>query len=323
MNSKFGCIFACNVISKMKIRNEVKIGAVAVVALVLGYLGINFLKGINLFEPENRYHVRLENLNGTAVATPVMISGYKVGSVLQVSFAYDPSRGGYGADLVLGLDPGIQIPKGSLIKVKTNVLSGAELVITAPEKPEGGFLASGDKIDVAKGDDLMATLTDKVLPSVVDMLPELMATLKRVNQLVNNPAIDTMLISLNSSTQQLNKVMAKANETMQPMPQLVDNMNQLSKSLAQVGNKVERMPLDSLMLSVQATANNLKSMTADMRHLSAQLKGQEGTAGKLLNDPSLYNRLDSLANSADELMKDLKANPKRYVHFSIFGRKSQ
>lgn len=297
----------------MKIRSEIKIGIITIVAFVLGYLGINFLKGINIFEPENRYHLRLENLNGTAVATPVMISGYKVGSVQKISFGYDEKRG-YGADVVIGLDPGVQIPKGSTIKVKTNVLSGAELVITAPKEHQGGFLVSGDHITVDAGDDIMVTLTDKVLPSVMDILPELTATLKRLNELAHNPAIDSMLINLNKSSNEMNKAMAKLNETMKPMPEVVGNMNTLSKSLVVVGQKAERLPLDSLM-------DNLNATTANLRHMTAQLKSQEGTAGKLLNDPSLYNRLDSLANSADALMKDLKANPKRYVHFSIFGRK--
>ncbi len=297
----------------MKIRSEIKIGIITIVAFVLGYLGINFLKGINIFEPENRYHLRLENLNGTAVATPVMISGYKVGSVQKISFGYDEKRG-YGADVVIGLDPGVQIPQGSTIKVKTNVLSGAELVITAPKEHQGGFLVSGDHITVVAGDDIMVTLTDKVLPSVMDILPELTATLKRLNELAHNPAIDSMLINLNKSSNEMNKAMAKLNETMKPMPEVVGNMNTLSKSLVVVGQKAERLPLDSLMANLNAT-------TANLKHMTAQLKSQEGTAGKLLNDPSLYNRLDSLANSADALMKDLKANPKRYVHFSIFGRK--
>lgn len=297
----------------MKIRNEVKIGTIALVAFVLGYLGLNFLKGINIFEPENSYRVRLKDLNGTAIATPVMISGYKVGSVQKISFGYDPQRG-YGADLVIGLDPEVKIPKGSTIRVKTNVLSGAELIIVAPQQPESSYLSSGDSITVAQGEDIMVTLTDKVLPSVMDILPELTATLQRLNAIANNPAIDSMLRNLNHSSAEMTRAMSKLNETMRPMPEVMGNMNTLSKSLVAVGQKAERLPLDSLVA-------NLNSTTENLRHMSAQLKSQEGTAGKLLNDPSLYNKLDSLAGSAEALMKDLKENPKRYVHFSIFGRK--
>lgn len=299
----------------MKIRNEVKIGAVAIVAFVLLYLGLNFLKGINLFEPENRYHVRLTNLNGTAVATPVMISGYKVGSVQQVDFAYDAKQG-YGAKLVLGLDPDVQIPAGSTIKVKTNVLSGAELVISAPKEFSRSFLKSGDTIPVAGSDDIVSTVNEKIMPDVVKMMPEIIEMVKRLNEIAANPAIDSMLRNLNHTTLEMNKAMAQINTSLKPMPEMMHNMNTLSKSLVKVGHTAEQLPLDSLVANLNATTRNFKQ-------LSDELKSNKGTMGKLMNDPSLYNRLDSLAMSAEALMKDLKANPKRYVHFSIFGRKQE
>lgn len=298
----------------MKIRNEVKIGIIALVAFVLGYLGLNFLKGINLFEPENRYHVRLQNLNGTAVATPVMISGYKVGSVQKIDFAYDKEQG-YGAELVLGLDPDVQIPEGSKVKVKTNMLSGAELVITAPKEQARGFLKSGDRIAVEAGDDIMAKVNDQILPEVVKMMPEVMTMLKRLNEISANPAIDSMLRNLNRSSEQMHLALARVNESMRSMPSLMQDVSSLSKSLTSVSQKVEQLPLDSII-------SNLNATTASLRSMTAQLQGNQGTTGKLLNDPSLYNRLDSLATSAEALVKDLKENPKRYVHFSIFGRKN-
>lgn len=298
----------------MKIRNEVKIGIIALVAFVLGYLGLNFLKGINLFEPENRYHVRLQNLNGTAVATPVMISGYKVGSVQKIDFAYDKEQG-YGAELILGLDPDVQVPEGSTVKVKTNMLSGAELVITAPKEQARGFLKSGDRIAVEAGDDIMAKVNDQILPEVVKMMPEVMTMLKRLNEISANPAIDSMLRNLNRSSEQMHLALARVNESMRSMPSLMQDVSSLSKSLTSVSQKVEQLPLDSII-------SNLNATTASLRSMTAQLQGSQGTAGKLLNDPSLYNRLDSLATSAEALVKDLKENPKRYVHFSIFGRKN-
>lgn len=298
----------------MKLRNEVKIGIVTLLALVLGYLGLNFLKGINVFVPENRYKVRLRNLNGTAVATPVLISGYKVGSVQKIDFAYDPQEG-YGADLTLGLDPNVQIPKGSTIKVRTNMLSGAELLITAPQGASQSFLSSGDRIEVEGGDDIMAKVNDQILPEVMKMLPEAMAMLKRLNQVMNNPAIDSTLTNFNQATRQMQLTLSKVYESMQVMPELVHNVNALSKSLAVLGRKAEQISLDSILINLNASTSNLK-------YISEQLQASEGTAGKLLNDPSLYNRLDSLAMNAEMLIKDLKQNPKRYVHFSIFGRKN-
>lgn len=298
----------------MKIRNEVKIGLITVTALILAYLGINFLKGINLFDPENKYIVRLSDLSGTSVATPVMISGYKVGSVQQVNFGYTSGKG-YGAELVLGLGSDVQIPRGSTVKIKTNLLSGATLEIVAPINADRGYLSSGDEIPFSAEDDIMVKLREQVLPQVTDMLPEISHTIKRLNNLANNPAIDSMLANLNHTSVLMTQMMAQINTTLKPMPQMVHNTTALSQSLANVGKTLEQLPLDSLVSNLNQTSENLQA-------LSAQLKSQEGTLGKLMGDPSLYNRLDSLASSADALMKDLKANPKRYVHFSLFGRKS-
>ena len=294
----------------MRVRQEVKIGAIALVAFVLGYLGLNFLKGVNLFEPENKYRVQLENLGGTSVATPVMISGYKVGSVQEVDFGYVSGRG-YTAELLLGLNPEIKLPKGSQIRIKTNVLSGSVLEIMVPTEAKQGYLTSGDIIPFSQGDDIMSTVSNKIMPQVVEIMPEIVDIVKRLGEIADNSSIDSVMLNLNRSTMELNRAMQAVNTSLKPLPQVMSNVQTMTGNLAQTSSAIKALPLDSLINNLNATAENMRSM-------SAQLKSQEGTAGKLLNDPSLYNRLDSLANSADALMKDLKANPKRYVHFSLF-----
>lgn len=287
----------------MRVRQEVKIGAIAIIAFVLGYLGLNFLKGINIFEPENKYRVQLEDLGGTSVATPVMISGYKVGSVQKVDFGYVSGRG-YTAELLLGLNPEIKLPKGSQVRIKTNVLSGSVLEIMVPTEAKQGYLTSGDIIPFSQGDDIMSTVSNKIMPQIVDIV-------KRLGEIADNSSIDSVMLNLNRSTMELNRAMQAVNTSLKPLPHVMSNVQTMTGNLAQTSSAIKALPLDSLINNLNATAENMRSM-------SAQLKSQEGTAGKLLNDPSLYNRLDSLANSADALMKDLKANPKRYVHFSLF-----
>lgn len=287
----------------MRVRQEVKIGAIALIAFVLGYLGLNFLKGINIFEPENKYRVQLEDLGGTSVATPVMISGYKVGSVQKVDFGYVSGRG-YTAELLLGLNPEIKLPKGSQVRIKTNVLSGSVLEIMVPTEAKQGYLTSGDIIPFSQGDDIMSTVSNKIMPQIVDIV-------KRLGEIADNSSIDSVMLNLNRSTMELNRAMQAVNTSLKPLPHVMSNVQTMTGNLAQTSSAIKALPLDSLINNLNVTAENMRSM-------SAQLKSQEGTAGKLLNDPSLYNRLDSLANSADALMKDLKANPKRYVHFSLF-----
>lgn len=294
----------------MKIRKEIKIGAIAIVALVLAYAGINFLKGINLFRSDSEYYVRLSNLGGAGIASPVMISGYKVGAVRAVDFGYHEGRG-YSALLTLALDPEVRIPRGSRLEVKTSILSGAELIIKADSAGTGYYVA-GDTIRAYEGGtDIIAMATEEILPSVASLIPELGKTIARLNTILNDGAIDSTLTHLHQTTVEMQSMVARLNRSMAGMPQVMDNVQRLSASMATVGRNAEAIKLDSVM-------HNLNAATDNLRAISTQLRSTEGTAGKLLYNTDLYDRLDSLASSADALLKDLKAHPKRYVRLSLF-----
>lgn len=295
----------------MNMRKEIKIGLITIVALVLGYIGLNFLKGISLFKAENEYYVRLSNLSGTSVATPVLISGYKVGAVRTVDFSYHEGKG-YGAVLTLAIDPKVRIPHGSTLRIKTNMLSGAELIIESEDIKPSGFFASGDSIPAIESTtDMMRIATEEIVPSVAQLMPEINRTMQRLNEILASRAIDSTLYSLNATALEAQRMMSQLNSSMRHLPAVMGNVERTSASLAQVSRHAETLRFDSIL-------RNLNQATHDLAQISQQLRSSEGTAGKLINDPSLYNRLDSLASSTEALMKDLKANPKRYVHFSIF-----
>ena len=143
------------------------------------------------------------------------------------------------------------------------------------------------------------------------MIPTINATLVRLNTLLNDKQIDTMLMSLTASTAQLNGMMANLNRTSSSLAPVVSNVEGLTSNLNTFSRQLTAVQLDSMLLALQKTTDQLQQV-------SAQLRSRDNTAGLLLNDPSLYNRLDSLVGSADKLMRDLKENPKRYVHFSVF-----
>lgn len=294
----------------MKIKKEAKIGLIALSALVFGYIGLNFLKGIDLFKKEQIFYAKFENLNGVANATPVMISGYKVGSVRNVDFTYTEGKG-YSATLTLAISPKVQIPYGSKLNIKKNMLTGSVLSIEA-KNPQAGFFANGDEIPTVEAPaDLIDVATEKLVPAVEDVIPHLMMTLERLNEILGNKGIDATLTGLHGTTAELQDVVRQLSQSMNEMPEIMGNVRMASISMVEVGRKAEQFSLDSVM-------SNLNIMTANLRDMSEQLRNPKGTAGLLLNDSRLYNRLDSLANSADALVKDLKANPKRYVHFSVF-----
>ena len=292
----------------MKRKKEVQIGLLTILAIALAYVGINFLKGIEIFKKSTTYYAHFDNLNSVTVATPVLVSGFKVGTVRSVSFDY---ARGYGATVELSLDPHVRITPQSQVRIKMNPLSGSELILQiAPKGTQ--YLAEGDTIpSISPQGDLLSVATDKILPEVANMMPTINATLERLNALLNDKNIDSTLLGLNLASQQLHGMVAGLNQTTHRLDPVISNVGQMTSNLATFSGQLSSMHLDSLMLSLQST-------TAQLQQVSQQLRSKDNTAGLLLNDPALYIRLDSLVRSADHLMRDLKENPKRYVRLSIF-----
>lgn len=292
----------------MKRKKEVQIGLLAILAIALAYVGINFLKGIEIFKKSTTYYAHFDNLNSVTVATPVLVSGFKVGTVRSVSFDY---ARGYGATVELSLDPHVRITPESQVRIKMNPLSGSELILQIGPKGTQ-YLAEGDTIpSISPQGDLLSVATDKILPEVANMMPTINATLERLNALLNDKNIDSTLLGLNLASQQLHGMVAGLNQTTHRLDPVISNVGQMTSNLATFSGQLSSMHLDSLMLSLQST-------TAQLQQVSQQLRSKDNTAGLLLNDPALYIRLDSLVRSADHLMRDLKENPKRYVRLSIF-----
>ena len=292
----------------MKIKKEVQIGALALVAIALGYIGLNFLKGIEVFKKTKVYYAHFDDLSGITGAAPVESSGFKVGNVRSIAFDYTR---GYGATVELALNSDMRIPEGSQLKIRTNPLGGAELVLFV--NPQGKtYLSEGDTIASQEaGDGLLASVSDKILPSIAGMMPTIASTLERLNVLLNDQNIDSALYGINASSQQLNGMMAGLHHASRTLPPILNNVGVMSANLATFSGQLSAMHLDSLVLNLQQT-------TAQLQQVTQQLRAKDNTAGLLLNDPSLYHRLDSLVGTADRLMHDLQENPKRYVHFSIF-----
>ena len=292
----------------MKIKKEVQIGGLALVAIALGYIGLNFLKGIEVFKKTKVYYAHFDDLSGITGAAPVESSGFKVGNVRSIAFDYTR---GYGATVELALNSDMRIPEGSQLKIRTNPLGGAELVLFV--NPQGKtYLSEGDTIaSQGAGDGLLASVSDKILPSIAGMMPTIASTLERLNVLLNDQSIDSALYGINASSQQLNGMMAGLHQASRTLPPILNNVGVMSANLATFSGQLSAMRLDSLVLNLQQT-------TAQLQQVTQQLRAKDNTAGLLLNDPSLYHRLDSLVGTADRLMHDLQENPKRYVHFSIF-----
>lgn len=287
---------------------EAKIGLVSIVSLALLYLGINYLKGINLFQPVNHYYVSFSNVKDVTVSSPVYVDGFKVGLVRTISYDYATTGK---ITVEVSLEEDMKINKGSYIMISKSFLGGAELHIHLNTYVDD-YLKPGATIEGRMGEDMMQAVQEKILPSVEDLLPKIDSILGGLQALVNHPAlaqslshIERTTSNLEVSTQRLNQMMNK------DMPIIVENLKTMTDNFSVVSTNLKSLDLATTVNSINATLANLKLTTE-------QLNSTDNTMGLLLNDKSLYDNLNGATENASKLLLDLRQNPKRYVHFSVF-----
>ena len=274
---------------------EAKIGLVTIVSLALLYLGINYLKGINLFQPVNHYYVSFSNVKGVTISSPVFVDGFKVGLVRDIIYDYDTT----GKIIVeVSLEDKMRLNKGSYIAVVNTFLSGAELHIHLNTYVDD-FLKPGSTLEGRMEEDMMQSVQEKILPSVENLLPKIDTILGSLQTLIAHPS------NLEVSTRQLNQMLSK------DVPGIVNNLKTMTDNFSEVSANLKELDLATTVNSINATLANLK-LTTD------KLNSTDNSIGLLLNDKGLYDNLNSTMDNASKLLLDLRENPKRYVHFSVF-----
>ena len=294
---------------------EVQIALVAITGIVVLFFGMKFLKGLTVFSNDDSYYVRFSDISGMSVSSPVYANGYRVGVVEDVIFNYD-NQGQIVA--VLGLDKKLHLPKGTVAEIASDLLGNVKLELKFGPNPVD-LLSPGDTIMGGMQHGALGKAAD-MIPQVEKMLPKLDSILASVNTLLADPAIsssvhnvDQITANLTRTTSELNRLTASLNQQMPGMMQkadgVLDNTNLLTKNLSD-------LDIAMTMAKVNNTLQNVEQMTA-------KLNSNEGTLGLLMRDQELYRHLTSTMSHTDSLMMDLKQHPKRYVHFSIFGRKDK
>ena len=287
---------------------EVKIAvSVLIVAAVLLW-GINYLKGVNLLKPTNYYYVRLNNVEGLMLSAPVTIDGFKVGIVHEMNYDYaHPGQ----IDLLLNLDKSLRIPTGSIAYLVTDMLGTATIDLRL-NKYVSTYYHRGDTIASAKESGLMDMLTDNILPSFARIMPKLDSIVTGVQTLVADPALKASVKRLDAITANLEETSVALNRVMKnQVPTVLTDINTVVGNLNQVAVDLQQSPLKSTIENVNTTVVNLKEVTEKM-------KSTDNTLGLLMNDRLLYDTVTKTIVHADSLLIDLKQNPKRYVHFSVF-----
>lgn len=299
----------------IRIRKEVQIALVAIVGVVILFFGMKFLKGLTLLSTANTFYATFKDISGMTKSSPVYANGFKIGTVRDIVYDYTNSGN---IVVELDLEKAFLPPEGTVAEIASDLMGNVKVVLVMPGSATG-HMEVGDTIN---GDMAHGTM-DKVagmIPNVEKMLPKLDSIMASLNVLLADPAIRNSLHNveritndLTTTTGQLNSLMAEVNGRVPSMLSKADNVlgnaDKLTKNLSEID-------VAATMTKVDATLDNVHEMTE-------KLNSNEGTLGLLMNDRQLYDNLTSTMRNADSLVIDLKAHPKRYVHFSLFGRKNK
>lgn len=299
----------------MKLTKEIRIALVAVVGILVMYFGINFLKGINLFSTNNAYYMTFDDIQGLGASTPIYADGYKVGTVDKVDYDYS---GNGPIKVKADINKDLRIPAGSMAEIEKDIMGNLQVNLLLANNPRER-IEPGSVIPGTVNAGMMGKAA-QLVPVVEKMLPKLDSILTNVNALLADPAIaaslhhvETITNNLTVSTRELNTLMAGLNKQVPGMIRkangVLDNTNRLTANLAD--------------LDVQGTLNRVNATLEGAQKFTDQLNSGKGSLGLLMNDTKLYDNMTSTMLHADSLVIDLKAHPKRYVHFSIFGRKDK
>ncbi len=294
---------------------EVQIALVAVAGIVIMFFGLKFLKGMTLFSSADSYYAKFNNVAGLSVSSPIYSNGYRIGVVEDVIYDY---AGTSEIIAVLGLDKKMHLPKGTKAEISKDLMGNVELDLLLGPNPEEQ-MEPGDTIygNIQQG---ALAKASEMIPQIQRMLPKLDSILANVNMLLSDPAlsssmhnIDQITANLSSTTSELHHLSANLKTQVPGMldkaDNVLDNTNTLTKNLSD-------LDIAMTMAKVNNTLQNVEQMTA-------KLNSNDGTIGLLMRDQELYRNAASTMGHVDSLMIDLKQHPKRYVHFSIFGRKDK
>ncbi|MBQ4038795.1 MAG: MCE family protein [Bacteroidaceae bacterium] len=291
---------------------EVIIGATGIIAILVIYLLINFFKGINLFKPDNHYYVKFSDVCQLVNSSPVFINGYSVGNVRDINYDYtNPGN----IIVTIEIDERMKVPAGSYATITTHMLGGTDMSLVLANSNR--ILSPGDTITGIPDKGIAAVAGEKILPAFDRMIPKLDSILGNLNTLLANPSLNSTVDNAAALTEELKKTTASINRLLaKDVPAITDRMVRLEDDMLAVSGELKNIDYASITKELEQTLVNVRKLTS-------ALNSNNGTIGLLLNDTTLYRNLCTTCEQAESLLVNLREEPKRYVHFSIFGRKDK
>ena len=294
------------------ITKEVRIGIAGIIALCVLVYGINYLKGINMFKPSSYFYVKFKNVNGLAKSSPVFADGVRVGIVRDIYYDYNQAEN---VVVEVELDTELRIPKGSSAELTSELMGGVRMDILLANNPREKY-AIGVTIPGKLNNGMMESVA-ALMPQIEQMLPKLDSIMTSLNTILGDQSIPATLHSVEKMAANLEVTSGQLKVLMgRDIPQLTGKLNTLGDNFISISDNLKKIDYANTFNEIEQTLANVKIVTE-------KLNSKDNTVGLLLNDPQLYNNLNATTANAASLLEDLKEHPKRYVHFSLFGKKEK
>ncbi|SEA10482.1 phospholipid/cholesterol/gamma-HCH transport system substrate-binding protein [Arachidicoccus rhizosphaerae] len=318
----------------MKISNETKIGALTIIAIVLLFLGFNFLKGKSLFKTGYYLYAKFPESNGLVASNVVTINGFQAGTVSKISASKDLKE----IDVEVKLNQAYDIPKNSTANISSNPLGASSLEVTLGDSKD--LMMSGDTLLTVLTPGLLGQMGRQIRPlaeSAKNTLQHIDTVMQNINQVMDSSArgdIQDIVANLSVVTKNLTQTTALLNKALDlqtgAFAGSIKNINSFTKNLAdnnqQFDSVMNHLNVATAKFAQVDLATTLNKLNGSMEQLSAILakaNSTDGSLGALLNDKELYNNFNRTAKSLQTLLDDLRVHPKRYVNISVFGRKDK
>lgn len=319
----------------LKISNEAKVGAIAIVAIVILILGFYYLKGKSLFKTGNYIYASFKDVDGLLASSPVMINGLRIGAVYDIKAA---DKNVNSVIVSIKLEDEINIPSNSVATIQSNPLGSNSIDIIKGNSKT--YIQSGGIITTTASKGFISTLTNKLDPitqQAKTVLASIDTLVKNINSVISANAkndaqqtianIKTMSTNLVASTATLNSLLNTQHgsiaQTMQNINTFTKNLSDNNGKIANTLSNVEKATAQLSDSTMQKTIQQLNSTVVQLNTIISKINTGEGSMGQLINDKKLYNNLTATTNSLNILLQDFRVHPKRYVHFSVFGKKDK
>ena len=305
-------------------KKEVKVGLFAIAVLLVGWGVARMLKGAEIFSNSYTYYAYYAQVGGIQPASHVMISGVKVGSVVDVKLNEDPSKG---VELTLSINKQYRIPTDSKAEIFSDGLMGGKAVkilygSSSEFTPNKGTIQSKESVDLM---DMASTELTGLLEKVKGIMDNLAVTLNGINGLMaqNTETITHIMSNVDGLTGNVNSMLA--NEK-QHLEQAFASLSEFSKTLgdnaSEVDAIIDNMSAFSGKLAESNLVTEIEGVVNNLNDVLVSVNDKNGSIGKMLSDAELYDNLTSASNNLSVLLEDLKENPSRYVQVSVFGGKN-